>query len=231
MRRYVLKGQMLIILAILILISIFITIPSITKNNLVIYEETFNSTLDYKVSIILLDLLAYTTNTYSNYNYSILNSEIKQLIEEYSDIIYKYYNYTINSTAILVNTNIPCTIRLYETDNSFIRVDYSDTSISIVNSIFINTTITPTIISQPYYILAVNVTHYYLINNFKLLTPVIKAYILYNNTIIYGYIERIENDFYTIYFPLYNWSSLISEIEMHLEDYRGVHVWCIISVV
>jgi len=225
------KGQILIILALFILIFTFTIIPLVSNNLMAIDDTNINTTLEYKVASILLDYLAYTTDAYRNYNESVLNNVIATLLDSDSNLFYRYYRVTLSSSNILITTNIPNVVALYSSSSLYIKLSYSDNKIPINIYMLINSSVTPSIISQVYTILLVNVTYVYVVNSLRLLVPLTKAYIDVNGTIVYGYIERNDDSSYTIYFPLPIPLNQLSEVTLYMGDKRGVFLWCVISLV
>lgn len=227
------KGQIFIILALIVLISTLTLIPIITRNIILLDDIKYVTVLDYKLTVLLIDSLAYTTSMNRVYNASTLTSSVRGFLENYSKLTYKYYGIILDLSRVKINSNIPVIVSLNSTKSIYIEVLYSDSKIPLRIHITINATLTPIITKWIYYdILIVKVNYTYRVNSLKLIVPLVEAYIVLNRTVVYGYIE-VEDNYYTIYFPLPTYTYLVGygNVTLHLIDSRGVILWCILGTV
>lgn len=228
-----LKGQIFIILALIILISIFTLTPIITRNIVFSDDINLNTILDYKLTVLLIDSLAYTTSMNVKYNISTLVNGVREFLENYSKPTHKYYGIVFDTSKVIVNSNIPIVIPLNSTRSIYVKILYSDGKIPLEVHITINATLTLLITKWIYYdILLVKVNYTYLVNSLKLVVPLVEAYIVLNKTIVYGYVE-VKDNYYTIYFPLPSYTYLVryGNVTLNLIDSRGVVLWCILGTV
>lgn len=227
-----LKGQIFIILALVVLVSTLTLIPVVTRNMILLDDIRYDVILDYKLAVLLIDSLAYTTSMNGMYNANTLVNGVKEFLENYSKLTHKYYGIILDTSRVTVNSNIPIVIPLNSTKSVHIEILYSDNRVSLGIHITINATLTPTITKWVYYdILLVRVNYTYQVNSLKFIVPLVEAYMVLNRTIVYGYIE-VENDYYMIYFPLpsYTYLNRCGSATLHLIDSRGVVLWCILDM-